>query len=187
MNSSVSDINSLLSKITDNHSVDLNYPNSDQVSHLRKEENNDRLYKILPLERDKNINKKPLATLSSLNRNFDLEDNKRGGKINDRMQYFEPLSKNSYKVYEPKPEINTYTKRNSYKDQDIFSNKTNDTEKSDNFNRMIFNSKRDDSNEKFQTYSPLPKNLGLPVNKNKLIFEEMRPTDTRTNYKFKPI
>ena len=54
---------------------------------------------------------------------------------------------------------------------------------------MIFSSKKDDSNEKFQTYSPLPKNLGLPVNKNKnkLVVDDLRPTDTRTNYKFKSI
>ena len=52
-------------------------------------------------------------------------------------------------------------------------------------NKVIFNTKKDDSNTKFQSYSPLPKNLGFPLNKNnnKLIYEDIRPTDTRNNYK----
>jgi len=185
MNSNITDINSLLTKITDNHEI--SHPETDQISHLRKEENSNRLYKILPLERDKNLEQKPIGTISTLNRNFDLKEQVNTCSINERMQNFEPLCKNSYKVYDFKPEIST--KRNSYKNQDVFSNNPDTNNRSNNFNRMIFNSKRDDSNEKFQSYSPLPKNLGFPVNKNKnkLVVEDLRPTDTRTNYKFKSI
>ena len=84
MNSSITDINSLLSKITDNHGI--SHPETDQISHLRKEETNDRLYKVLPLERDKNIHKKPIGTISSLNRNYDLKEKDNICSINERMQ-----------------------------------------------------------------------------------------------------
>lgn len=131
---------------------------------------------------------RPKANLSNLNRNFFLENDKHQD-INQRFQNYEPLPKNHNVTNDrfSNYELN----KNNYRDdtnqrinnlEQLTSNRVNKSE----FNTMIFSSKRNDNNQRFQQYVPLPRNVQYSINTpNKMVSDKIIPSNSRVKYDFK--
>ena len=159
--------------------------------HSKKEDNNinDRLNNLRSFDNQEVFNQKPYGNISCLNRNFFL-DNQQSDEINDRMRQYEPIPKNSNNNVDRN--CNYELSKNNYKDEynqrlSKIDDSTKNSIKINNktFDTMIFSSKKNDNNERFQNYTPLPRNLQYSLNNNnKMNTEQLLPSNTRCNYDF---
>ena len=150
---------------------------------------NDRLNNLRSFDNQEVFHQKPYGNISCLNRNFFL-DNPQSDEINNRMSQYEPIPKNSNNNVDR--QYNYELSRNNYKDEyNQRLNKIEDSTKNSikinnkTFDTMIFSSKKNDNNERFQNYTPLPRNLQYSINSNnKINTEQIIPGNSRCNYNF---
>ena len=157
----------------------------------KKEDNNinDRINDLRSFDNQEIFHQKPYGNISCLNRNFFL-DNQFSEDINDRIQQYEPIPKTSNSNFDR--QYNYELSKNNYSDE--YNRRINKIEESTKssikinnktFDTMIFSSKKNDNNERFQKYMPLPRNLQYSLNNNnKINTEQIIPSNSRCNYDF---
>ena len=205
----MSEINKLLSKLTienldnkNNKNIKLktrNYnelsakiisfdlPESDKIN-SNKDMDIIRLNNLRSFENQSLYHNKPFANVSSLNRNYHI-DKDNANDINRRLNNYEPLPRNQFNndiIFDTKYELNknNFKEESNNRIQKIDNVKTNRIT-NNQFNTMMFSTKKRDNNNKYQEYTPLPRNVNYSINnKNKMISNNLIPSNSRCNYNF---